>query len=644
MFDLFRSREKSVRIMLGVLLLLVAVAMLTYLVPTGPTSGLIENDNVLAKIGDEKVTTDDISHYVENMRKQHATDQQLVQQVPAMINELMWQHAMAYKAREMGITASDQEIADMIDVQLGRGQPLDQATYHEMLAEQGLTVTQFEDEERESLTSTRLEEMDMRSLPSSNEAATAYYHRFNDKVAIEWVKFQMAPFMAKAAKLQVDPTALKNYFDQNRQYFLSRETRRFDILAAQASYFIPAAKVTDETIRDLYTADIDNFRLPERVNVREILIKTQGKPEADFPKLKAKAQDLLNQLKKGADFAQLAAKNSEDTGTAVKGGEIGWVVHGQITETEFESAAFGMKPGGPGELVTTRYGYHIVQVTAHEPARLRPLEEVKGELTAELQKAQGDKDLAAAVAAARAEVAKNPGQSEAIASKYGLKFYHIDSYGAGQQLPSLGGLERVLAGAILQTPKGGLSPRVEATNSGDSAFVIMQDVIPAHPAEFADVQKEVEQRYRTEEGRKMFQQWVEQAVDRVVKKKESIQAVAKAMQGTYGTSEPFSRTGSAEGIGRAGLVGAAFNKKPGEAFGPVGVADADFVVGVTQVVPANASTPTELRAAAGVLEQEGADMIRRLYQDSVLDDLKRRGIAKVNNKLIAKFVASFRRS
>ena len=644
MFDLFRSREKSVRIMLGVLLLLVAVAMLTYLVPTGPTSGLIENDNVLAKIGDEKVTTDDINRFVENMRKQHATDQQLVQQIPAMINELMWQHAMAYKSREMGVTVSDQELADMIDAQLGRGQPLDQATYHEMLTEQGLTVSQFEDQEREFLMGARLEEMDERSLPPSKDAEMAYYHRFNDKVAIEWVKFEMAPFMAKAAKLKVDPAALKNYFDQNRQFFTTHETRRFDILAAQASYFIPAAKVTDETIRDLYNADIDNFRLPERVNVRQILIKTQGKPEADFPKLKAKAQDLLNQLKKGADFAQLAAKNSEDAGTAAKGGEVGWVVHGQITEPEFESAAFSIKPGGPGELVTTRYGYHIVQVTAHDPARLRPLEEVKGELMAEVQKAQGDKDLAAAVAGARAEVAKNPGQSEAIASKFGLKFYHVDSYGAGQQLPSLGGLERVLAGAILQTPKGGLSPRVEATNTGDSAFVIMQDVIPAHPAEFADVQKEVEQRYRTGEGRKMFQQWVDQAVDRVVKKKESIQAVAKAMQGTYGTSEPFARNGAATGIGQASLVGAAFTKKPGDTFGPVGVAGAEFVVGVTQVLPANPSTPAELRAAAGVLEQQGADMIKRLYQDSVLDDLKRRGIAKVNNKLIAKFVASFRRS
>src|ERR1700733_4143183 len=203
MFDLFRSREKSVRIMLGVLLLLVAVAMLTYLVPTGPTSGLIENDNVLAKIGDEKVTTDDINRFVENMRKQHATDQQLVQQIPAMINELMWQHAMAYKSREMGVTVSDQELADMIDAQLGRGQPLDQATYHEMLTEQGLTVSQFEDQEREFLMGARLEEMDERSLPPSKDAEMAYYHRFNDKVAIEWVKFEMAPFMAKAAKLKV---------------------------------------------------------------------------------------------------------------------------------------------------------------------------------------------------------------------------------------------------------------------------------------------------------------------------------------------------------------------------------------------------------------------------------------------------------
>src|SRR5271156_4611717 len=112
MFDLFRSREKSVRVMLGVLLLLVAGSMLLYLVPSGPNSALLQGDNVLAEIGDQKITTDDVNRKVQNYRKQNVPDQQLAQYVPAIINDLMWQQAMAYKAREMGITVSDQEVAD----------------------------------------------------------------------------------------------------------------------------------------------------------------------------------------------------------------------------------------------------------------------------------------------------------------------------------------------------------------------------------------------------------------------------------------------------------------------------------------------------------------------------------------------------
>jgi peptidyl-prolyl cis-trans isomerase D len=644
MFDLFRSREKSVRILLGVLLLLVAGSMLLYLVPSGPNAGLVQGDNVLAEVGNDKITTDDINHVVENARRQNIRDEQLAQLVPAFINNALWERAMAYKAREMGITVSDQELADSIDVQLGKGQPLSPAAYSAMLAEQGLTVSQFEHQQLESFESARLEEIDSQSLPVSDEEAKAYYHYQRDKVAVEWVKFQQAPFMTKAAKMTVDPAALKSYFDNNRQFYSTRETRRFDVLVGEASYFIPAAKVSDETIQAAYAADIDSFRLPERVDVRQILIKTQGKPEADLPKLKAKAQDILNQLKKGADFKELAAKNSEDVGTASRGGEIGWVVRGQITEPEFENAAFTLKPGAAGSVVTTRYGYHIVQVTAHEPARMRPLEEVKGELMAEAQKAQGEKDLADAVAACHAEVTRNPGQSEAIAKKFGLNFLHDDDYKVGEKVASAAGIERFLVGAILQTPKGGISPVVQANNTGDAGFVVMQDVTPVHPAEFADVQKQVEERYKTDEGHKMFQEWVHQAADRILKDKESFQAVAKAMQGTYGTSEPFARTGSAKGIGRAALIADAFKKKPGDAFGPVLLADAAFVVRVTDVLPDDGYTPAERFAAAGLLQHEGADLIRRLYQDSVLDDLKRRGIAKVNTAMIAKYVATFRRS
>jgi peptidyl-prolyl cis-trans isomerase D len=360
--------------------------------------------------------------------------------------------------------------------------------------------------------------------------------------------------------------------------------------------------------------------------------------------LKSKAEDLLNQLKKGANFADLAAKNSEDTGTAARGGDVGWVVRGQITEPEFENAAFSLKPGAPGEVVTTRFGYHVVQVTAHEPARVRSLDEVKGELMAEAQKAQGEKDLATAAAACRAEVAKAPTQAEAIAKKYGLKFYHVDKWTARDKAPSVGGLEVLLYSAFLQTPKGGVSQIETSPTTSDAGFVVMGDILPARPAEYAEVEKEVEKKYRNEEATRMFNDWVAQATDRIVKKNESVEAVAKAMQGTYGTSAPFARNGAAEGIGRASLLKEAFNKKPGEAFGPVEVPGVQYIVRVKEKTPATSFTATDRLQAGAALSQKAGEMVGPLYRDSVLMDLERRGVVKINRQLIRKVAESVRTS
>lgn len=641
MFNLFRSREKSVRIMLGVLLLLVAVAMLMYLVPTGPTTNVAAGDNVIAQIGDEKVTVEDVNRNIEGYREKRVPDAQLAQLVPAIINSLVWERALAYKAREMGMTVSEQQIADLINLQLGKGQPLDPATYQAMVTQAGMTVNQFEHDTGTAYLYQQMEGLDAQSLPSAEEAAKAYYHRFNDKVSIEWVRFDSAPFYEKSSKMAIDPALLKSYFEKNRAFYMDPEARRFDIVIAEASTFIQNAKVTDATVSNLYAANIDNFRLPERVNVRQILIKTMGKPKEDVPKLKAKAEDLLNQLKKGANFAELAQKNSEDTGTANRGGDIGWVVRGQITEQEFENAAFAMKPGSTGEVVATQYGFHVLQVTAHEPARLRPLEEVRGELMAEAQKEQGEKDLAAALSDGHAEILKAPAQAEAIANKYHLKYVHVDRWTQRESLPGLGGMELLLSASISTTPKGGVSPLVDAPKTGDAGFVVMEDITPAHPSDWATAQKEVEKRYRADEGARQFKAWVAEAAERVNKKKESIESVAKAMHGTYGTSAPFSINGAAEGIGRGMLLKDAFKKKPGETFGPIEAGNGDFIVGVKESMRANDFTPEERMKAAAALADRDGQMVTPLYRDSVLNDLKRRGIAKVNQAVIKRLVDSF---
>jgi len=105
----------------------------------------------------------------------------------------------------------------------------------------------------------------------------------------------------------------------------------------------------------------------ERVRVRHILLQTVGKSPDEVKKIKAKAEDLLKQVKAGANFTELAKKYSEDPGSKDKGGEYGWMTRGQ-TVKNFETAAFSLQPGQTSDIVTTEYGFHIIQVEEKEPA------------------------------------------------------------------------------------------------------------------------------------------------------------------------------------------------------------------------------------------------------------------------------------
>ena len=104
------------------------------------------------------------------------------------------------------------------------------------------------------------------------------------------------------------------------------------------------AQVPEEELHKEYQEEIDSFRTPERVRVRHILIKTQGKPKEEAPVLRQKAEQILKMLQNGGNFGELAKKYSEDTGSAEKGGELGWVTHGQMVPN-FEKACFSLKPG-----------------------------------------------------------------------------------------------------------------------------------------------------------------------------------------------------------------------------------------------------------------------------------------------------------
>ncbi len=134
----------------------------------------------------------------------------------------------------------------------------------------------------------------------------------------------------------------------------------------------PKAAVTDTDIADFYKKNPQFFMQPEAMRASHILLKADT-PEAKTA-AKTKAEDLLRQIKGGADFAALAKQHSND-GSAANGGDLGFFPRGQMVKA-FEDAAFALKAGDVSPLVETEFGYHIIKGAEHRDARTLPLAEV----------------------------------------------------------------------------------------------------------------------------------------------------------------------------------------------------------------------------------------------------------------------------
>ena len=166
------------------------------------------------------------------------------------------------------------------------------------------------------------------------------------------------------------------------------ESLKINTLLEKQTKDIPP--LTNEEVEKFYADNPDNFKTPERVEASHILITAA---ESDPPEIRAEKRlrlaGIQGQLAKGADFAELAKKNS-DCPSKENGGQLGFFERGQMVKP-FEDAAFAMKPGEVSDIVETQFGYHLIKTTNHEDAKVIPLEEAKPRITEYLlQQKQGE--------------------------------------------------------------------------------------------------------------------------------------------------------------------------------------------------------------------------------------------------------------
>jgi peptidyl-prolyl cis-trans isomerase C len=154
--------------------------------------------------------------------------------------------------------------------------------------------------------------------------------------------------------------------------------------------------ITTEQARKFYDENLDKFKKPESTRASHILVGVDPKATAEEKqKAKQKADDLLKQVKGGADFAELAKKESTCP-SSKNGGDLGEFGRGQMVKP-FEDAAFGLKPGEVSGVVETQFGYHIIKATGKDAGGTAPFDEVKGKIEEYLKGTEVQKQVVAKV-------------------------------------------------------------------------------------------------------------------------------------------------------------------------------------------------------------------------------------------------------
>ena len=250
-------------------------------------------------------------------------------------------------------------------------------------------------------------------------------------------------------------------------------------------------QVSAAEIQQFYNQHQKEFEVPEQVKVRHILIKTAPGADAAANAAALKtAEEVLKELKAGANFGELAKKYSDDPGSKAQGGELGFLKRG-ATVPEFDKAAFTLNPGQISGIVKTQFGYHILEVEEKQTAHTRTLDEARPMIEANLMRqkeSQLQQDFAKQLAA---EAQKT--SLEKTADAHHLEVVTTDFLEQSAVVPGLADGSKMLAQAFGVKPHS--APQVTTTGEGYGVFQVL-DVKAAHAPTFDEYKTHLVEDYR----------------------------------------------------------------------------------------------------------------------------------------------------
>lgn len=446
MFDIFR---KHTRIMMMVMFLLIIPSFV--LLGIDGYSSMNETDVPVARVGRTDITQAqwDAAHRVEADRLRAAMpniDAKLLDSAEARyatLERLVREQVVAQAADQARLSTSDARLARFLQedptiasLRKSDGK-IDMDRYRQLAASQGLTPEGFENNVRLDLARQQIEAAVSASGFVAPAVADVALNAFFEKREV-----QVVNFLAKdnAAKLNPTEAELDAFYQKNQALFQAPEQAQIEYVVLDLDAVKKGIQIPEAELKAYYEQNAQRLSGVEERRASHILITApKDAAAAEREKAKLKADDLLKSVRANpASFADLARKNSQDPGSAAKGGDLEFFARGAMVKP-FEDAAFAMKKGAISDVVESDFGFHIIQLTDIKLPQQRSFEELRAGLEAELKSQQAQRKFAETAEIFTNTVYEQSDSLKPVADKLKLEIKTVDKL-ARQPVPGAAGV------------------------------------------------------------------------------------------------------------------------------------------------------------------------------------------------------------
>jgi len=394
MYDFIHKRKRLVQLVLALITLPFAFFGVNYYFSNAGHA------NEVATVDGSKITDVDFDNTLREQQERMqrslgASYDPSIFQDPevryAILEQLIGERLMVDQARRDRLAVSDEQLRQFISQipAFQEGGKFSQARYEQLLSMQNpaRTPVEFAQSVRQGLLLAPLEEPITLANIVARSSVERYLNLLEQQRETAQATIEVDAFLRD---VKIDDASVKAFYDANPGSFQVPEQVKLEYVTLSPDAVAASISVDPAEVRKQYDDNPRRFGKPEQREAAHILIAV--KPDAsaeDKAAAKKKADEIAEQAKKNpAQFAELAKKFSQDTGSAAQGGDLGFFARDGSMVKPFEDAVYGMKVGEIAGPVQSDFGWHIIKLLAVQPAQQQPFDQVKAQIEQDLKRQQ----------------------------------------------------------------------------------------------------------------------------------------------------------------------------------------------------------------------------------------------------------------